>query len=155
MARNSDSSEPLYLKVLAVALLVFVAIETPDGAMGPALRAATVVDSLWPPVMIASDREKMSQPPHLVATDSQTEKTTPAPPVVANPRKEKVTQSKPAVASIANQPSPSQCGPGLTARDLAGKCRAKPRPTMGALEIPGASAAANAQLVERAPSRAR
>lgn len=45
MARNSDSSEPLYLKLLAVALLAFVAIETPDRAMGPALSAATVVDS--------------------------------------------------------------------------------------------------------------
>jgi hypothetical protein len=44
MARNSDSSEPLYLKVLAVALLVFVAIETPDG-VGPTLSAITVVDS--------------------------------------------------------------------------------------------------------------
>jgi hypothetical protein len=153
MARNSDNSEPLYLKVVAFAILAFVAIEAPDRVMGPALSATPVVDRAR--VMIDSDREKMSQPPRLVATDSQTEKTIPAPPVVANPRKEKVTRSKPAVASIANQPSPSQCGPGLAVRDLAGKCRAKPRPTMGALEIPGASAAANAQLVERAPSRAR
>lgn len=50
MARNSDSSEPLYLKVFAVAILAFVAIEAPDRVMGPALSATPVVDR--PAVMI-------------------------------------------------------------------------------------------------------
>jgi len=111
----------------------------------PALPGATVADRSLPPVMIDSDREKLAQSPRLVATDSQTGKVITSPPVVADPRQEKAVRSKSAVTSIANRSSPSQCGPGLVAQDLAGECRAKPCPTMGALEALGASTAPNAR----------
>lgn len=111
----------------------------------PALPVATVADRSLTPVMIDSDREKLAQSPCLVGTYSQMGKVITSPPVVADSRQENTARSKSAVTSIANRPSPSQCGPGLAAQDLAGECRAKPCPTMGALEALGASAAPNAK----------
>lgn len=57
MARNSDNCEPLYLKVVAVAVLAFVAIEAPDRAMWPALSATPVVDRT--PAMIDSAKGRI------------------------------------------------------------------------------------------------
>ncbi len=137
---------------VALGILAYVAIYPYMGRVRlPALPVATVADRSLPPVTIDSDREKTAQSLRLVATDSQTEKVTTSPPAVADPHKEKVTRSKPAVASTANRPSPSQCGPGLAAQDLAGECRAKPCPTMGALETPGASAAPKAKPICSVP----
>ncbi len=41
------------------------------------------------------------------------------------------------VGTVVRTPPPQPCGPGLATQDLAGQCRSKLRPTMGALEALG------------------
>lgn len=60
------------------------------------------------------------------------------------------TKREPRVMSVpAAVPSP--CGPGLAAQDLAGHCRARPKPTPGALEAIGATRGATRQSDAQTP----
>lgn len=140
---------------VALAALAYVAIYPYMGSMKLSpLPVDSVADRSLPPVMADSEREQKSQPPLPVATDSQTGKATTSARGPAEARQENVTRSKSATASIVS-PAPSPCGPGLAAQDLAGECRAKPCPTMGALEIPGAASAkppCRADTITRKPS---
>ena len=115
--------------VVAVALgiLAYVAIYPYMGRVGlPALPVATVADRSLPPVTAESDRQDATISTPTVTTKESTERVMKAP--------------QPVARSV-HKPSSSRCGPGWVAEDLAGQCRSKPRPTMGALEAPNASTA--------------
>ena len=61
-----------------------------------------------------------------------------SPPVITDPdRAKKMMKSKPPVSNVVEYPAVHRRGPGLATQDLAGQCRARPRPTMGALEALG------------------
>lgn len=72
-------------------------------------------------VAIYPYREKLIRSPLLVAVDSSEDKLMMSPPV----------------SNVVEHPAVQRCGPGLATQDLAGQCRARPRPTMGALEALG------------------
>ena len=64
-----------------------------------------------------------------------------SPPVITDPdRAKKMMKSKSPVSNVVKHPAAQRCGPGLATQDLAGQCRARPRPTMGALEALGKAA---------------
>ncbi len=112
---------------VALGILAYVAIYPYMGrARLPALPVATVADRSLPPVTVESDRQD--------ATKS-------TPTMSAKENAEKVMKTPQPVARPVHKPSPSRCGPGWVAEDLAGQCRSKPRPTMGALEALNSSAA--------------
>ena len=115
--------------IVAVALgtLAYVAIYSYMGRVRlPALPVATVADRSLPPVTVESDRQNATKSTPMVTTKERTERVMKTPQPVARP---------------VQKPSPSRCGPGWVAEDLAGQCRSKPRPTMGALEALDSSAA--------------
>jgi hypothetical protein len=59
--------------------------------------------------------------------------------------RQRVTKPTLAVGAVGGEPLPQPCGPGLAAQNLAGQCRARPQPTMGALKALGTSAARGAK----------
>ncbi len=112
---------------VALGILAYVAIYPYMGRVRlPALLVATVADRSLPPVTAEADRQNATKSTPTVATKESTEMVMKTPQPVARP---------------VHKPSPSRCGPGWVAEDLAGQCRSKPRPTMGALEALDSSAA--------------
>ena len=59
--------------------------------------------------------------------------------------RQRVTKRTLAVGPVGRESLPQLCGPGLAAQNLAGQCRARPQPTMGALKALGTSAARGAK----------
>ncbi len=112
---------------VALGILAYVAIYPYMGRVGlPALPVATVAERSLPLVTVESDRKD--------ATRS-------TPTVTAKESTERVMKAPQPVARSVHKPSSSRCGPGWVAEDLAGQCRSKSRPTMGALEALDSSAA--------------
>ena len=112
---------------VALGILAYVAISPYMGRVRlPALPVATVADRSLPPVTVESDRQNATESTPTVTTKQSAERVMKAPQPVARP---------------VRKASPSRCGPGWVAEDLAGQCRSKPRPTMGALEATNASTA--------------
>ena len=123
--------------IIAVALtvLAYVAIY-PYMSRGrlPPLATDTVADRSLPPVRTEPDRQNPARSMPRVLAEAGTQTAMKAPDPVAR----------------AVDASLSRCGPELWAEDLAGECRAKPCPTMGALEVSGASAQKDAKPICRA-----
>ena len=112
---------------VALGILAYVAIYPYMGGVRlPALPVPTVADRSLPPVTVESARQNATKSTPTVTAKESTERVMKAPQPVARP---------------VHKPSPSRCGPGGVAADLAGQCRAQPRPTMGALEATNASTA--------------